>query len=157
MKMDILAILMVAFALFAILMFILFYIFAKKYHNEKRISEDYNDLDNDEIVVDEDKIEEKKNIELIDIWIENKSYVFEANNYHLYVNQDVSVLVNDRTYRGVVTRSNYLDDITNYPQLPTKLVLKEEKDEVIPDIMVDIPSDTVESYEDEFVPKKKNS
>ncbi len=38
---DILVILMVAFGLFAILMFILFFIYLKKYYNNKHTDEDY--------------------------------------------------------------------------------------------------------------------
>lgn len=51
MEMNVLVILMVAFALFAILMFILFYVYAKKYYNEKHMVEDYNDDAIDEVDV----------------------------------------------------------------------------------------------------------
>ena len=50
MEKDILVILMVAFGLFAIVMFILFFIYLKKYYNSKHIEEDYKkELDNEEI------------------------------------------------------------------------------------------------------------
>ena len=157
MKMDVLAILMVAFALFAILMFILFYIFAKRYHNEKSISDDYKDLDNDDDVVVDDRPTVKQEIELVDIWINSKDYVFDANKHQLFVNQEVDVVVNDNTYHGVVTRSNYLDDLANYPQLPTKLVIKEKEETIIPDIIQEIPDDDVNNEDDDFIPRKKNS
>ena len=60
MEKDILVILMVAFGLFAILMFILFYVYAKKYYNDKHIIEDYEDEEHDTI---ENKNEEKENDE----------------------------------------------------------------------------------------------
>ena len=57
MEMDILAILMVAFGLFAVLMFILFYAYAKKYYNEKHLD---NNFDEDEIAV---YLDEKEQVE----------------------------------------------------------------------------------------------
>ena len=45
---DVLVILMVAFGLFAILMFILFYVYLRKYYNNRHISDDYQkEMDND--------------------------------------------------------------------------------------------------------------
>ncbi len=41
MEKDILVILMVAFGLFAIVMFILFFVYLKKYYNNKHLEEDY--------------------------------------------------------------------------------------------------------------------
>ncbi len=53
---DILVILMMAFGLFAIAMFILFYVYLKKHHNSKYVSDDYtSDLEEDEA----DSIEEE--------------------------------------------------------------------------------------------------
>ena len=49
MEKDILVILMVAFGLFAIVMFILFFVYLKKYYNDKHISDDYKkELDQEE-------------------------------------------------------------------------------------------------------------
>ena len=43
---DVLVILMVAFGLFAIVMFVLFFIYLKKYYNSRHINEDYkNEID----------------------------------------------------------------------------------------------------------------
>jgi flagellar basal body-associated protein FliL len=56
MEKDILVILMVAFGLFAIVMFILFFIYLKKYYNSKHISEDYKKQ------IDDDAIEEIEEI-----------------------------------------------------------------------------------------------
>ena len=156
MKMDILAILMVAFCLFAIGMFILFYIYAKKYHNEKSINDDYK-------VYDGDDDNSKDEIELVDITINNKDYVFDANGYNLYNYQEVEVVINDDSYMGTVTRGNYKDDINNYIQRPTKLVLKEKMDtnennEFIKEenLIVDIPNSSIDISDEEFVPIKKN-
>ena len=46
---DILVILMIAFGLFAIIMFILFYVYLRKRYNNKHINDDYaKDLDKDD-------------------------------------------------------------------------------------------------------------
>lgn len=58
MEKDVLVILMMAFGLFAILMFILFYIYARKHYNEKHIDEEYDALPNDES--DEIELKETK-------------------------------------------------------------------------------------------------
>ena len=56
MEKDILVILMVSFGLFAIVMFVLFFIYLKKYYNTKHLEDDYkkeidrNDLDDDDII-----------------------------------------------------------------------------------------------------------
>ena len=155
MKMDILAILMVAFALFAILMFILFYIYAKKYRNEKRISESYeeDDIDNDDTL---EPVEYKEEIELIDIMINDKDYIFDANNYHLYNSQEVEVLINGNSYHGIVTRSNYKDSLENFTQIPTKLEIKEpEVNDNFEEIKIEETNEDNYDFE-EFVPKKKN-
>lgn len=53
---DILVILMVAFGLFAICMFILFYVYLKKHYNNKHMSDDYKkDIDREDISLDSDK------------------------------------------------------------------------------------------------------
>ena len=165
MTMDVLAILMVAFCLFAILMFILFYVYARKYYNARKISEDYTKLESDDIVDDTPKIE------LIDISINGKNYVFDANNHQLRYNDVVRININGNIYQGVVTKGNYKDDLGRYEQVPTRLIL-EEKEEV-----VDVPvyenevntySDnnemteynhqeetTVSNENNEFIPKKK--
>ncbi len=148
MKMDILAILMVAFCLFAILMFILFYIYAKKYYNEKKISDDYK-LESDEVNDDIPKIE------LIDISINGKNYVFDANNYHLNYNDMVKVMINGFTYNGVVTKGNYMDDLGHYSQIPTKLVLEEENDSE-PLNQVEDNYQEINDESDEFIPRKKD-
>lgn len=70
MKSDILVILMMAFGLFAILMFILFYVYAKKYYNEKKINEDY-DLDDDK-ENDIDEFAPKEDIEELSQNIKNE-------------------------------------------------------------------------------------
>lgn len=149
MEMDILAILMVAFCLFAIGMFILFYIYARKYHNEKNMSDDYKVIDDEN---------PKDEIELIDISINNKDYVFDANGYNLYNYQEVEVVIDGNSYIGTVTRGNYQDDVNNYIQMPTKLVLKEKMD--INDSSEVINKELViednNSQEEEFVPIKKN-
>ena len=57
---DILVILMMAFGLFAILMFILFYVYLKKRYNKKHLSDDYTkDVNYDKEEKDNDN--KKKN------------------------------------------------------------------------------------------------
>ncbi len=52
MEKDILVILMVAFGLFAIVMFILFFVYLKKYYNNKNIDEDYKKQIDEEVIDD---------------------------------------------------------------------------------------------------------
>lgn len=144
MKMDILAILMVAFCLFAIAMFVLFYVYAKKYRNEKNISEDYKKFDDEEANNSKDKIE------LIDIMINGKDYVFESNGYQLYSGDEVNVLINDNIFTGIVTKSNYKDDVYNYTQIPTKLILEEKK-------KIDEDDLEIKNYDDAYDNNEKSA
>ena len=115
MEMDILAMLMVAFGLFAILMFILFYAYVKKYYNEKHLTEDYNDSLGEEI-------------DLVNIIIDNKNYVFDANDYNLIKDENVRVLIDNKVYDGKVIRGNYIGNTRDYQAIPSKLVLQEERE-----------------------------
>lgn len=54
--MDTLVILMMAFGLFAIIMFILFYVYAKKYYNEKHLTDEYKEDD----VIEELKVNDEE-------------------------------------------------------------------------------------------------
>lgn len=89
MKMDILVILMMAFGLFAILMFILFYIYAKKHYNDKQMNDELAliDDDNEEVnsSLEKDKeepiieeISDEKNITEIDS--NKKEDIIEINS-----------------------------------------------------------------------------
>ena len=138
MEIDVLAILMVAFGLFAILMFILFYAYAKKYYNEKHLTEDYED---DEI-------------DLVDIIINGKKYIFNANNYNLIENEKVKVLIENTVHDGIVSKSNYIGNISDYKVIPNKLVLQEEKKEKEEkENYKEIESNEME----DFIPKKKST
>ena len=61
---DILVILMMAFGIFAIVMFILFYIYLKKHHSNKYVNEDYDigdiEEDNEESSIEEEFVPKKK-------------------------------------------------------------------------------------------------
>ncbi len=149
MEMDILAILMVAFCLFAIGMFVLFYIYAKKYHNEKNINEDYK-------VYGDEEESHNEEIELVDLSINGKDYIFDANGYHVSNYQNVDVIINGNVYSGTVIRGNYIDELNNYNQMPTKLILKEKEDIKEDDLIVDIPDSSIDISDEEFVPIKKN-
>ena len=116
MEMDILAILMVAFGLFAVLMFILFYAYIKKYYNEKHLVDDYHD-DNDDVY------------DLVNILIGDKEYVFDANGYYLKLNEKVRVFMNNNTYDGIVTKENYKDSPNDKPE---KLLIEEVTKEELP-------------------------
>ena len=72
---DILVILMVAFGLFAIIMFVLFYAYLKKYYNNKHISEDYK-KDIDDTLIEEEEIEIPKEEEIK----EERSFSKEMNS-----------------------------------------------------------------------------
>ena len=60
---DILVILMVAFGLFAVIMFVLFYAYLKKYYNNRHISDDYK-KDIDDTPIEEEEIEIPKEDEI---------------------------------------------------------------------------------------------
>ncbi len=57
---DVLVILMVAFGLFAIVMFVLFFVYLKKYYNSRHIDNDYK-KDIDEKIEQEMKYEQEEN------------------------------------------------------------------------------------------------
>ncbi len=53
MEKDVLVILMVAFGLFAIIMFILFFIYLKKYYNNRHLNDDYRkEIDDEDDLVE---------------------------------------------------------------------------------------------------------
>lgn len=56
MEKEVLVILMVAFGLFAIIMFILFFVYLKKYYNNRHIDDDYK-KDLDKKILEDDEIE----------------------------------------------------------------------------------------------------
>ena len=60
MEKDVLVILMVAFGLFAIFMFIMFFIYLKKYYNSKHLEEDYK-KEVDQMVQEETEVKEVVN------------------------------------------------------------------------------------------------
>jgi len=113
MEKDILVILMMAFGLFAILMFILFYIYAKKYYNFKHINEEYN--------LDEE-------VELIDILVNKKVITFDANGYQLKKDDKVYIKVDGNEYDGVVQKDNYKKMISAIKETPKLLVLIDKKE-----------------------------
>ena len=61
MEKDILVILMIAFGLFAVIMFVLFYAYLRKYYNNKHIDDNYeNDIEYNEDDDGEDIIEREE-------------------------------------------------------------------------------------------------
>ncbi len=139
MKMEILAILMVAFGLFAVLMFVLFYAYAKKFYNERHYTEDYDDGIDD--------------IDVISIMIDNKEQDFEANNYVLKKDDQVKVLINFIIYDGVVTEGNHREDSDNFEKdLPKLVLVKEAVKEKNNKKEKNINKKT---EEDDYIPKKK--
>ena len=127
---DILVILMMAFGLFAILMFILFYIYAKKYYNEKHLTDDYEE--------DEEK-------EFIDIMINGKNYTFYANNENLKNGNKVKVMIDGKIRNGIVKRENYFESLSKIKKEPKLLeIVKNKKTKKV-----------LSTDEMEFVPKKK--
>ena len=110
---DVLVILMMAFGLFAILMFILFYIYAKKNYNDKHINEDYTDL------LGED-------IELVEILINNEKQIFDVNEYSLSVNEKVKVVIDGKIVDGIVTKANYRENLDKLAERPLKLLLNKD-------------------------------
>jgi flagellar basal body-associated protein FliL len=65
MEKEILVILMAAFGIFAIVMFVLFFVYLKKYYNDKHLEDDYQKeidqkpIDEDDIVVKEVEVPKK--------------------------------------------------------------------------------------------------
>ena len=109
---DVLVILMMAFGLFAILMFILFYIYAKRYFNEKKLTDDYN-LDDEER-------------ELIDISVDGEVYTFYADNKTLNKDDEVNVKIDGVFKKGVVTKSNYFEYTRKLANVPRVLEIEKE-------------------------------
>ena len=126
MEKDILVILMMAFGLFAILMFILFYIYAKKYYNTKHLTDNYRDDDEE--------------CELIDILINDKIVTFDANNNVLSNDEQVKVIMDNNTYDGIVKKENYHENINNIIVTPRLLVLDTNKEKIV---------DVTKSYEED--------
>ncbi len=145
MEMDVLAVLMVAFGLFAILMFILFYIYVKKYSNEKHLSEDYEDSSLDDF-------------DLVNIVINGEERIFNANDYNLCENEKVHVKIDNDIYEGIVSKGNYIANGGEFKFLPEKLVLQEESEsnKVDEDINKDYVEEKKEEMDD-FIPKKKKT
>lgn len=79
MEMDILVILIMAFGLFAILMFILFYIYAKKHYNDKHMSSDLEFIDD----IDDDKDLPQEKEEVIEVIDEPKNTTMGENTFDL--------------------------------------------------------------------------
>lgn len=83
MEKDVLIILMIAFGLFAVIMFVLFYVYLKKYYNSRRISDDFekeidNRVDDDD---DEDIIGNSGTFE--DELNNNENYPSTMNEYNV--------------------------------------------------------------------------
>ena len=131
---DILVILMMAFGLFGILMFILFYIYAKKHYNETHTSDEYTDLLNDDVW-------------LVEILINKKKYLFDANGHNLKKNEKVRVFLDDEVFDGIVVNDIFHGNINKLDNQPKMLVLEEDlkKEEVQGNL----------NDEMDFIPKKK--
>ena len=113
------------------------------------------------LITDDDKdevVNDMPQIELIDIMINGKNYVFDANNYRLNFNEMVNININGFSYNGVVTRSNYNDYLSRYEQIPTKLVLEEKAhDDKVEEVSVNNYQEEVENNDfDEYIPKKND-
>ena len=75
MDLNVLVILIMAFGLFSILMFILFYIYAKKYYNDKMVSNENIELDDDIDDSNDSNVEKKEEAKKYSsINMENTSY-----------------------------------------------------------------------------------
>ena len=148
--MDTLVILMVAFGLFAVAMFVLFYIYAKKYYNEKHLTEDYKDDSEDNV-----------NVEVIDVQANGNTYTFDADGKYYAKDQVIRLLIDGNYVDAVVTHTNYMKNYTSVNDLPKKVVL-EEKKEIVEEVTpvensnVDIVTPLVTSSDnEEFIPVKK--
>lgn len=82
MEKDVLIILMIAFGLFAVIMFVLFYVYLKKYYNSRRISDDFEkEIDNRVDEDDEDIIGNSGTFE--DELNNNENYSSTMNEYNV--------------------------------------------------------------------------
>lgn len=195
--MEILVILMLALILFAIVMFIMSYIFMKKkqvdkdsFSNDLSLdldddddnNEDYfantsvisiisDDVINSDVTNSNEAIVDKSDVivdnidvinpiinvdnsdieELISVLINKKVYIFLANNNKVEKNDHVKVLLNKRVYYGLITKANYLRDISTFKIKPQKLVLIKNDDKKSSNSL-----DEEDSLNDEFLPKRKN-
>ena len=89
------------------------YTYAKKHYNDQHISEDYEDLQDEEF-------------ELVEILINEKKYLFDANEYKLNENEKVKVVLDGNVVSGRVTRANYYNTIGKLNERPVKLILKND-------------------------------
>lgn len=80
---DVLIILMIAFGLFAVIMFVLFYAYLKKYHNERIIDDNYEkDIDREQDMEQEEPDEDIIGNRGIDDNMESKPFVpMQEENY----------------------------------------------------------------------------
>lgn len=139
---DVLVILMMAFGLFAILMFILFYIYAKRYFNEKKLTDDYN-LDDEER-------------EYIDILADKMEYTFYADGNTFKKDDEVKVKIDGAIKSGVIVRPNYFEYTRKLKNVPRVLeIVKEEQEEKVPDKEKTNKKVLFNDEMDDFVPTKK--
>lgn len=171
MSKDILVILMMAFGLFAILMFILFYVYAKKYYNNKHLIDDIEDNDDNET---------EEEIELVDILINDQMHTFDANDTILEKDDKIKLLMDNEVCDGVVVKANYKSLVSKLEEKPRLLFIYQEQDDEpleekinLKEVMDNIDVKVINSDEDqklesiddikktnnydegEFIPKKK--
>lgn len=137
---DVLVILMMAFGLFAILMFILFYVYAKRYFNEKKLTDDYN-LDDEER-------------EYIDISVDDMEYTFYADGNNLKKDDKVRVKIDGIVKDGIVTKANYFEYTRKLSNVPRALEIERE---IPQEAKEEVKEKKVLSFDemDDFVPEKK--
>ena len=131
-----------ACGLFAILMFILFYVYAKKYYNEKHTIEE--------------EVDNTVDIEAVDISVKGIVVTFDANNKKLVNGESVRIMYNYEPCNGIVVRGNYQLHLEIGHNLPTRLVLI-PKEDIEAEYVGVIGEEQKPSFNDEmdFVPKKK--
>lgn len=120
--MNILVILMTVLILLAIVMFVLFYVYLKKHYNEKHLSNDFEEDDDDEI-------------ELVNIKIDNVDYVMNANGYYVKRNEKIQVIFNNEIKDAIVTRENYVRQLNSLNIIPEKLIINGRSNMLIDDIV----------------------
>ena len=125
---DVLVILMVAFGLLAIVMFVLFFVYLRRYYNSKHINDDYKkDLDNNKDFLDGNELNnnyknkqvEENNVEKNNYNKEEhndkkkKFYFYRKNKYNNYNHNNFNHNKNDNNHENINKEQN--DDVEFIP------------------------------------------
>lgn len=104
--------------------------------------------DDDEITKELDVIkplESLEQLELINVLINKKNFIFDANGNNLQKGERVKVLINRNVFLGIVTKSNYKRNRNEFKVKPQRLIIVGQNK----------PKEDVALADLEIVPRKK--